>query len=283
MKTLDFSLPPVAELRYASESMSSYASDAIGAVSKVAGRLRELMPTIKNNFAASQEVGQIEDLKLFTKDEQKFLKILEHASFAEVRQLRADTPEGFVGSFPAYAGVLHSAANNLTNLAAEVLNPYTVFLGQLISSRDAALATDDKKNVYLKMKKEREDGYSAIAHFFPAKNAQGNQRIGQVIGRNGDWPTVFKLMGEAVEKINAVNREQLAQLIALAEDYLGIIHDMLVQGKLDGVTPETSRALADGAYQVASQIEYYALVHFKTLAFTNAVKGTVERVNDILG
>lgn len=280
---LDFSQPPLEELRYASESISTFASDSVGVISKMAGRLGELLPGIVSNFATSKQVGELANLKHLSSEEQKFLSVIQTASYAELRQLRADTPEGFVGDFLQYATRLHQVAGQLTNLSSQVLHPFTVFLGQLISSRNAGQGSDDRKAVYLQMSKERERGYELMGEFFPKMKAKKSDLIGDVAKRNGDWAETFQELKGAVDAINAVDRQQLTQLIAQAEDYLNIVHDMIAKGQLDGVTAATSRALAEGAFQIASQIEYYTVVHFRTLSLSNAVKGTVERVNRILG
>lgn len=284
MKVLEFQEDkPVAELRYAAESISSFAANGVAAVGQMAGRLRELIPSIISNFSSSKTVGELPNLKPLSQEQQRFLALLDKASFAEVRQLRADVPEGFCGNFLAYATALADVASQLTNLAAEVLTPYTVFLAQLMGTSNLALLTQDRQHVYVGMTKEREDGEKALGTFFKTGRKEATQRIGEVMARNGDWSPLFEQLRKASDAINAVNRAQLTQLIDQAEDYLGVLHEQLAQGKMAHVTPETSKALAEGAFQVASHIEFYSLVHFRVLVLTEAVKATVERVNKILG
>lgn len=274
---------PVAELSYAAESLSSFTAHGVAAVGQIASRLRELMPSIATNFAASRTVGDLPDLKNFSKDEQAFLAVLDKASFAEVRQLRADVPEGFQGNLLDYAGALATVSTQLTNLAAEVLTPYTVFLAQLLGANNLSHLTQDRKHVYVKMSQERDHAEQVLGSFFKSGRVDTHAKIGDVLSRNADWAPLFECLRKASEAINAVDRAQLTQLIVQAEDYLNVLHDRLTQGKMDEVTPETSKALAEGAFQVASHIELYSLVHFRVLVFSQAVKDTIERVTRVLG
>jgi hypothetical protein len=284
LNALDFKEDtPVAELRVAAESISSFTQNGVAALGQVAGKLQSFLGSIASNFASVKTVGEIQDLKGLAAEEQKFLQLIEHASYAEVRQFRANVPEGFSGDMLNYANALAYSAGQLTNVASEVLQPYTVFLAQLMGTANAGQLTQDRKSVYLRMNKEREAAEKAIGAFFKTGRKEAELRVGDVVARNADFAPLFQQLRKAQDAINAVDRVQLSQLVAQAEDYLNVLCGMLESGKLANITAETSRALADGAYEVASHLEYYASIHFRVLVLTQAVKDTVERVNKILG
>lgn len=280
---LDIEYTPIQELQYASESISSFASGTLSAAVAMTGRVKSLMPSIISGFKGAQEFSELTNLKDLSKEEQLFLKSISKVSFAEVRALRADVPEGFSGDFFAYAKTLQACATPLSRLAPEVLNPYTVFLGQLVSTRNVAILNDDKDHVYKAMEAHRKEGYAHIAKFFTKKKPESTARISEVIARNDDWKHLFASLKAATDAINSVDRQLLKQLMAQAEDYLNILQDMLKSGKLDGLTPETSKALANGAFQVASQVEYYSVIYFRILGLTSAVRTTMARVTTIFG
>lgn len=280
MKLLAPTTDSVGELSIAAESIASFAASGVAAVGEVAGKLTAFLPDMIRQFAQSKEVGKIEDVKNLSNEEQAFLKHLETASFAEVRLFRADLPEGFVGNLLAYSQDLASYAETLSNLSSQVLLPYTVFLAQLMSSPDPSKILDDHQAVYSVMASKRQAGYDALGAYF--KGTQSSTRIGDVMSRNSDFKPLFENIKKAVDAVNAVNRAELSQLITQAEDYLQVLYNQMHEGKMQSISPEASRALADGAYQVAAQVEYYSLIHFKVLALSQSVKATVLRVNEIL-
>ncbi len=280
---LDTKFTPMQELHYAAESVNTFVAGTLGAAVQMTGRVKLLMPAIMTGFAGSKDVGELQNLKDLSKEEQLFLKTISKVSFAEVRALRADVPENFHGNFLEYANELKTHALTLSRLAPDVLTPYNVFLGQLVSSRNAALLVDDKASVYKAMEASRKEGYKHIEKFFSNKKFESTSRIGEVINRNNDWKELFAVLKAATDTINSVDRQLLTQLITQAEDYLEIIQDMLKNKKLEGITPETSKALANGAYQVASQIEYYTVIYFRIMGLTTAVRDTIARVNTVYG
>jgi hypothetical protein len=283
MKVLDFQETPVQELHYASESITSFASSGVALIGEMAARLKELLPSISMGLAGSKDVNELKDIKGLAAEEQQFLANIAKVSYAEVREFRADIPEGFAGNLKDYAYVLAIAADKLTTFPSTVLNPYVLFLAQLMSSKNAAIATDDKHSVHESLMSERKAGNDHIAQYFKLGRMEAEAKIGQVIGNNGEWKDLFIHLRQATEYINSINREEITHLLSLAVDYLNVIHQNLVEGKLENVSPEASKALADGAFQIASHIEHLALIHYRVLALTHAVKGTVERVNKILG
>jgi hypothetical protein len=282
MKVLNTKEAPINELRYAAESMASFAVDGMAKLSEVAERLKGLMPSIAANFEFSKEISNLQDVKNLSAEEQKFLQLIEPTSFAEVRIFRADVPEGFSGNLLAYASVLAQCAQGVTNLGSEVLLPYTVYLAQLMSKDKPASMSDNRQHIYIKMQHERDEGNKAIEAFFKG-NKESQVRVGEVLSRNADWKPLFDDVRKAVDAVNAINRNELSQQVAQAEEYLRILGDQMEKGNIAAVTPEAAQALAEGAFQVASHIEFYAVIHFRVLVLANAVKSTVERINKILG
>ena len=280
---LNIQYTPKQDLQYAAESLSSVIGDSLEAARNMGGRVKALMPSIISGFAGTKEVTSLVDLKDLSREEPAFLKNITKVSFAEVRTLRADVPEGFDGYYLDYVGVLSDCAKELEQLTTDVLKPYAIFLGQLVSARDVKRLVDDRAHQYKKSERERKDGYKAIARYFTTVKADNSKLIGDVIQRNGDWTGVFTQLNKATASINAVDRDVLKDLVSQAEDYLEVLHGMLKDDKLQGITPESSKALAAGAYEVAQHIEYYSVVYYRILGFTNALAGTVERVNKVFG
>ena len=282
-KILENEYTPIEHLAMANESISTFVAGAVDVATAMAGRVKGLMPSIITGFKGASELADLEKLADLSKDEQAFLKIIGKVSFAEIRAIRADLPEGFTGDLEAYSKTLQVCANSLARLAPDVLHPYTVFLGQLVSTKNVSVFTDDKAHIYNAMEAQRKAGYANIAKFFPKRKLAENSRIGEVLSRNEDWKHLFISLKSATDTINAVDRQLLKQLMAQSEDYLNILQDMLKKGSLAGITPETSKALANGAFQVASQVEYYTVVYYRVLGLTASVRAMMDRLIRIYG
>lgn len=282
-KTLFSNESPVVELGYASESIADFAHAGLSAIGEASQKLLSKISGIAQSFSETKQVGELADIKNLGAPEQQFLSLVESHSFAEIRQLRAHVPEGFNGNYLEYSAELARITSQLVNVGASVLQPYTVFLASLMGTSDLSKLANDNKHITQALDSQRKADEKALSAFFKTGRKDAELTIGEVMHRNADWPAVLINLKKSVDAVNQVDRKQLAQLIAQAKDYLDIIHQRLATGKMNKITAQTAQALADGAYQVASQLEFYSIVHFRTLVFSQAVKDTVVRVNSILG
>ncbi|EKD22668.1 MAG: hypothetical protein ACD_84C00015G0001 [uncultured bacterium] len=52
--------------------------------------------------------------------------------------------------------------------------------------------------------------------------------------------------------------------------------EKIKRNEFDGMSPEIIRNLSDGAFQVASELEFYSVMHYRVTAYANAVTRTAE-------
>ncbi len=282
MKVLAISRTPMEELHYAAESISSFTAVAQGAIANMSSRLHQLMPNIITGLAGVQDISQLPAVVALPSDQRRFLELVKKVSFAEVRSLRAYVPEGFSGSLVDYSLTLKQAAEFVSPLQAQLLHPFNVLLGVLLSSSDARRLTDDKALFYGRLQTEREHRIAQIGGFFHG-GKESHRPISEVMSRNGDWETLLDQSRQATAMINSVDRALLSQSVKQADETLKLIAQLLEQGKLQHVTPETSRALSEGALQVAQQLEFYSVVHYRILGLNSCVQDTTALVAKVLG
>lgn len=225
-----------------------------------------------NRFMPSQPAIEIKVNK------HDFYKLLEEHSYMDIAPLAAYVPEGMDVSYREYVAELAESAEHAAKVITEVLNPYTVFLAQIISHNDARLATRDKTFQYKEFGKRRDRLNSEIGECFQDGSNNSEVTYGDVVARNGDWAVLFGAAENLFTKLNSVNRTELNKKIKECDELLETIIKRANAGDMEGISPETLSNLSTGAYNVASELEFFGITVYRAMAFANAVDRTAEHV-----
>lgn len=279
MSVIKFTYTPKEEFAIAQESITAM---FLSSVDEMKGKLMQVIPAVIRGFAGAQDLSGLPKFEDFSKEEREFLKHIQVTGFAELRELGAQVPEGLNSTYLEYIEVLSPTVLHLATIIPHVLQPYTVFLAELISHKSAMLSTNTKKLELDKLQKQREACYDAIGKLFYKGNTGTSSKYGKVVDRNNDWPVVFQKVQDMTRALQGVKLTQVKELTKQCADYLEVIHGRIAQDEMNEITPEVTKALADGAYQVAAELEFLSIIYYRVLALQAAVAATVSKVNEIL-
>ena len=273
---------PEEDLTYAAESIGKAMLASLDDLSSITVKLKEFIPSIVRGFSNGEDITKLPDFAKVTREEQVFLEHLKKINYLEMRELKAYVPAGLEVSYIEYIEALKPVVASLQRIVADVLNPYAHFLAGVVSDKRAALATDFFSFNHKEIETKRKEAYASISKCFSSTNNQETTTIAKVVGRNSDWPDIFKEVKALTTALKSVNRSTVMHLTKQCEDYLSIIHDNLHSNKLDKVTPEVANTLAQGAYQVASELEHFSIVYYRVLSLEGCISNTVDKVNSVL-
>ena len=214
--------------------------------------------------------------------ESKFIKDVNKHIYTDISPLTAYVPEGLNVTYLKYAEKLLPAAIHASKVLDDVMSHYTIFLAGLINNKDSKLNTISFNKIHEKLTSERNELNSELGKCFKNNSVKAEVTLGDVVDRNSDWKYVIDTTNELMKLINSVNRNTLNKKIKESVTYLDIILDKIERKEMNNTSPEVVDNLSTGAYQVASELEFFSIVYYRILTYVNCVNNTVEHFNKVL-
>jgi hypothetical protein len=245
--------------------------------------LKSLVPGIISAFKGSETVVVLPEIIKLNKDQKKFLKVLEAIPYSEVGELKAYVPEGMNCTYLEYLALLLPVTEYFKGLQSNVVQPYCLFLAQLVSDVKSSTTTDSQAQVYRKIQSHREYTYSAFSKLYDKDSYVAETKVKSVVQRNADWTSILNRVNEATANIQAVDIDMLKKQVISATEYLELIYQDLQKGTDKQTSKEAASRLAEGAYQVASELEFFATTYYRVLALNGQIANTIENINRVYG
>jgi hypothetical protein len=131
------------------------------------------------------------------------------------------------------------------------------------------------------IEQERQRINAELGACFKKGSSKAEAAISDVVQRNGDWKSVFERCNEITGIMNSVDRSKLLKKVNECNGYLEIILKMAREGRVGKVASSAVMNLADGAYQVACELEFYAVAYYKAEVFVSCVNQTLEHFKKV--
>lgn len=243
---------------------------------------QDIMPSLHNSFKdfATRFSPRQAPVQEFTSQQRDFEKELGNHAFMSITQVTAYVPEGLEVPYLDYAEVLLEAVQHASKVM-EVLVPYTDYLAGLVTDREASLSTKSFEVEFKLIEENRKRLNEELGNCFKKGSTKAEAALGSVVSRNADWKSVFQRCNDIAATINNVNRAALLKKVSACNAHLEVILKMAREGKISKIAGNTVMNLADGAYQVASELEFYAIAYFKAEVFIGCVNQTVEHFKKV--
>lgn len=276
---MKINMAPIEDLKYARDQLAlEFFSTA-----PATNFLKSLMPGIINAFSSADHTPDLPVLTPLSKDQSKFNTVLKDIPFTEIGELRAYTPEGMNKKYLEYLAILLPVTANFKKIQNEVMQPYTLFLAQLVSDKNASISTNSKKTEYDKMEKTRDAIYSEFSKCYDKDSYKAETIVKRVVDRNADWLPVFNMINECIMNVKAVDRELLKRQVHQCVDYLDIIKDNLDKEQMANTSREAAAYLSNGAYNVAKELEALSTTYYRVLALNGSIENTVNHILKTVG
>lgn len=229
------------------------------------------------NFVAHFNPSEQPALHL-SSDQAKFLRDLGAHPYMGIRGVTTFTPEGLNVPYLTYLEALEAAVQHTAAMSQDILNPFSTFLSQLVSHHDTALSTQRLDILYPSAAANRARLNQKIGACFLAGSSRTERAYEDSVARNSDWPQLFKQLDQMVQAINKIDRKALDKKAHECVELLELIKKKIERNDFGDMSPEVAQNLSAGAFQVASELEFYAAVYYRVLAFSGAINRTVERL-----
>jgi hypothetical protein len=218
----------------------------------------------------------------FTKQNKKFLELVNGVPFTEIRQLRAFKPEGMQCTYLVMLDALLETSEYLKGLYAHVVLPYSLYLASFLSNPDTAMSSESKWFEYAKLEEARDRRIAQFTKLYKSDSYKTDTTIGEVIMRNADWNEILLKQKTIIANLEAIDRKALKREIDQCTEYLAMIADNIKNNSAK-TRPEAAERLSLGAFQVAKEMEYFSNSYYRALGLNAAIDRTVDNVTQIFG
>lgn len=269
-------------LQYASESLSSQ-------VSNLGGKLLSLMPEIVTSFfsvkdgltAPKETLPKLREGKV-RGNQEAFLRIVKDIPYSEIRELRASVPPGLSTTYLDAFGALLPATEYIMSIRGQVIEPFMNLLGQMVSDQSMTVSTKDYSKLFKAAADTRKNVLSRLDGCF--KNGEKTDlTVKAVIERNSDWRAVLQANNTVVVNLDSIDLQATERQLQQCSDYLTILADRLKEGGMANISPEMTRGLSDGAYNVGLEVAMLSSVYFRALQMSQSVESTVAHITECMG
>lgn len=249
-------------------------------VPDLSGLVNKVYPTILSGISGFRDMFTTNPAVGLTSNQRDFLRVIEKERYTNLMPLAAFVPEGLKVSYLEYAMALFPSVEH-TKAVVEVINDYAVFLASLVSNKNAMLETASKRKQFYALAESREALTKAVSKCFDGTN-RTETKIEKVIDRNSDWPELLKHCDEMSKTMNKIDRSHLNKKIEECTVLLERLGKLIKNDGFKEATPEVVTDLSDGAYQVASELEFYAVTYYRVEAFCKSIDRTLTHVQKII-
>jgi len=276
---MEIEIDPIMDLKYTRDQLAL----EFFSLAPATAFLKKMMDGIISSFSGTKDMANLPDIVPLDKNQTKFIKVLHDVPYTEIGELRAYVPEGMSCKYLDYLHVLLPVTKRVKSINSDLLQPFTLFLAQLVSDKNASVTTNSKHLEYNKMEHDRDEAYKHFAKLYDKNSYKAETLVKKVIDRNADWTTVFHMLNECTLNVKSVDRELIKRQIQQCTDYLNIINDNLSKDQMANTTKETAARLSNGAYQVAKQLEEFSTVYYRVLAMNGSIENTTKLIIEAVG
>lgn len=262
------------ELRTASDyvALEAYHTEGIN----LGELLRKVYPNITKAFTSFINVFNPGEPGItLTSKSKDLIRVVSKIAYADINQITAYVPEGMDASYLNYSSALLSVASHAAEVQS-LLGEYSTYLAMLINNKEQALSTSNNIRLYKARQKTREDFQKLLGGFFKNGSYQTEVPYGRVLARNNDWPLVYSRIEDLTKLTNSVDRKALNKKIVETIELMDTVIKMIKNDELGNVGPEVVSELAEGAFQIASELEFFSNIYYRTLALTTAINRTTD-------
>lgn len=253
------------------------------AVTDVTGLLARVYPAISDTFSGLLgKFSSNDPYQGLTGKQQDFMRLLGNHPFMDIRPLQVYVPEGLTANYTVYSKALLASAQHAAKVLEDALNPYSTFLSQILTNTGDRISTRLHDADYAAMQKRREGLTADMAKCFKPGSTKTETSLGDVFSRNADWQEVFKDGDSITSFITSVDRKVLNRKVEDCVKLVNKLQEQIKAGTFGEVSPQVVKNLAEGAFQIASELEFYALVYYRVLVLNECLNSSIAYITKTL-
>lgn len=232
--------------------------------------LKNSLPGIINGFNGFlNAIKPSAKLLSFSFKRPTLVERVEKVAYVNLAQLPIPVPQGLMVPYLDYISILETAVERAEKVDG-LINAFTTTVAQLITNPDLQKDTRSHTSFYRDLQNSRDTTYATIGACF-SNNYKAKQPYGTMIRRNAEWNDIINRSNDLIDRMNKIDRKGLINKSKQLGSMLKKVKESSKYGGFDSASPETIKLLADGSYQMASELEYYAVIYYRVQALTATI------------
>ena len=250
--------------------------------------LANMVSTVKRMFpalidGAKAAFSKVEDLPEITivstpKQEETIRKIA-NVSFMDLDTFSVTVPEGFNATYLEALEVCELGIEYIHFVKNNLLKEFRVYLSVFISNKDSKISTKDITFKFKEYQKKKDLVNEAFAKLYKDNSFEATAKLPDVLKRNADLKTVVERFNAITKQLNGIEPEAIKQEVADIVELIEVISSQAERDKIENISPEAIKNIADGAYECAKQVETVAACYFRVMTILKSIDGFIEKLS----
>lgn len=237
--------------------------------------LVKVMPGINNGFKTI--LNTIKPTSIIEVLFEDSLEVaLGKVNYVSLSKLDLPVPEGLQVKYLTYLEALESSTRRLVDLPKN-LEDFTRYVAGILTNHDSRVSTVSQDNLFRELDSSRGVAYAAISSCFNG-GTRAKRKYSELVDRNADWPVVESKVKAVVKELNQYDRSDLIDKAKHLHSLLQKVEQTSKRGGFDLANPNVLKTLAEGAFQLASELEYLSVLYYRVLGLTKAVAEDIKLI-----
>lgn len=237
--------------------------------------LVKVMPGINNGFKTIlNTIKPTSIIEVLIEDSLEVA--LGKVNYVSLSKLDLPVPEGLQVKYLTYLEALESSTRRLVDLPKN-LEDFTRYVAGILTNHDSRVSTVSQDNLFRELDSSRGVAYAAISSCFNG-GTRAKRKYSELVDRNADWPVVESKVKAVVKELNQYDRSDLIDKAKHLHSLLQKVEQTSKRGGFDLANPNVLKTLAEGAFQLASELEYLSVLYYRVLGLTKAVAEDIKLI-----
>lgn len=265
------------DLRLTMETIALEAS----VLSNMVQTVKKLFPSLIEGVSGSfTSVKNLEKVELTHSSLQKdVIKKLGSTSYMDLDKLKVAVPEGFDADYITALDVCSQALDYMEFIKEVVIKDFRIYVSTFISNKDSKISTKDityKNATNAEKAKQLNEIFSTL---YKANSFSIESTYFKLVKRNADVETVFSLHNKIVARLKAFDLQYVKSEIEDIVSLIDVIIKQVNEDKIESISPEAVKNIAEGTYSLAKQVETVSACYFRISTITVSIDNFTQTMN----
>lgn len=255
--------------------------------------LGNMVKTVSNYFPAMMEhmaplVGRIgstqSDMKKgLTHVEGKIADAINALDYAgHTSYFKIEVPEGFQGNTVQYLSALHGAFEYFKNVTAPGMDDYYILIASILTNKEAKKSLKDHSVGFAALAKGRVAMNDNLGSFFKEKSTEAMSTFGKHFKNNEELAHAFKMATALEQDLESLKLDTVKDKTQRIADTMEKLVQQADEGKIAYLTTQVVAGLTQGAFEIASQVEFLSVNVYRALGILKSLEVTTERMERLI-
>lgn len=209
----------------------------------------------------------------------KVRRSLEKTSYASMRETKVFIPAGLNVQYKTYLAVLEPSIKINEGLMENLLNPFSRWLADNVNNPEQLKRISHSSTIKDFEPHNLDSALEELGECFDRGGNQNRIPFKDAFSRNGDVKEVLEETERLTSRFIAIPRDQVRRKVDEISDNLDILIERIKEEDPDyEVGEEVEQLMAQMAYTVAREVEFYGTMAYQLTQLTTALQDTVKQI-----